>query len=119
MNKFYQILSQYSAGADGGLRSRVCARKNIPWAPIDTSINLSAQIYVLEGGSKIVDPPKLLTLNPVGHGETPNFVSPQILFFSWLKTPHKILEHYDNSFWEKSNGPGEKEREKTPLIADP
>ena len=24
-------------------------------------------------------------------------------FFVWLKTPCKILEPYDNSFWEKSN----------------
>ena len=57
-------------------------------------------------------------LNTGGQGGPPKFVLPQILFFLWLKTQHKISEPYINSFWEKSNGPGKKEREKTPLIVD-
>ena len=57
-------------------------------------------------------------MNPVGQGVAPNFFLPQILFFVWLKTPHKISEPYDNFFWEKSNPAEKKEREKTLLIVD-
>ena len=37
-----------------------------------------------------------------GREGPPNFFSLQILFFLWVKTPCKILEPYDNPFWEKS-----------------
>jgi hypothetical protein len=54
----------------------------------------------------------------------PQFLfTPNLIFFLWLKTPCKIWEPYDNSFWEKSNNLGrererKKEREKTPLVVD-
>jgi hypothetical protein len=33
-----------------------------------------------------------------------------VIFVTFLKTPYTILEPYNNSFWEKSNNLGEKER---------
>jgi hypothetical protein len=64
---------------------------------------------------------KKLKINPLGVRWVPQFCLPQILVFFSLKTPHKISEPYDNSFWEKSNGrreEREEEREKTPLIVN-
>ena len=50
---------------------------------------------------------------PLGAGGVPRiFFSPQILFFLCVKTPCKILEPYDNPFWEKSNPAERRERER-------
>ena len=42
-------------------------------------------------------------------GGPPNFIFTPNLIFLRLKTPCKILETYDNTFWEKSNAGGKKE----------
>ena len=47
---------------------------------------------------------------PQGAGGSPKFFHPKSYFFCDLQH-HKILEPYDNSFWEKSNG-GRKREEK-------
>ena len=41
---------------------------------------------------------------------TPHFFPPQILSFSWVKTPCQISKPYDDPFWEKSNIGGEKKK---------
>ena len=64
------------------------------------------QFLAISGDSKN---PKKLT--PQGQEGSPKFVfTPNLIFFVWLKTPCKISEPYDTSFWEKSNGGGEKEK---------
>jgi hypothetical protein len=63
-----------------------------------------------KSGGLVEKNPKKST--PGGRGD-PKFVDTLNLIFLWLIKPHaKSLEAYDNSFWEKSNSLGEKQRKK-------
>ena len=55
---------------------------------------------------------------PAGRGVPKVLFYPKSYFFCDLKPHTIILEPYDNSFWEKSKGPGKKKEEKTPLLVD-
>jgi hypothetical protein len=59
----------------------------------------------------VVEKKPLKTTHEGAGGLTQICSPPQILFCFRLKTPPKISEPYDNSFWEKSNARRKKEEE--------
>jgi hypothetical protein len=117
-NTYYNCKVKFPLAPMQGPCYRVCACLTLRSAPIDTSGNLSRHVRV---GSfqAILSTSRCLKKKKKKKklGCPPNFFSPKISYFLWLKTPCKISEPYDNPFWEKSNPAEERQKERREIMA--
>ena len=120
---YWKHLKINSAGADGGPRSAPRSAHFWTTAQAPSTPAEKNSAHISAGGKKCifwsVFPPfqEILStfhvfLKSLKNCRPPKNVSPQILFFLWVKPHAKFPESYDNPFWEKGNWSRKKERKK-------